>query len=371
MDEERPHEDWVYDLDGKPWGVAEVESKRLSLRRDGGGGITRRYITPKVVPGGPDGATSVEIQIHHLRRSNLDQPFAPLNLATLKGGDWTRLELDSDETLMLFKHLENLYAIGAGGVRRGPRRLRVVEEGELVVSGDLAAIVAQLRDEHGEDDLLAIIEALLPDPLTIVALKREHATRMAALTEFKAHMAAGDWTELAWQAFFQRNEWIFGHGLAYQFLVDQFPQPYVGGTSLSGSGAQRGDMAMSTAGAWRFIVLVEIKKPNTLLLGPEYRNGAYEIGRHLGGGVAQLQANCERLISSADTRPFAQELARRRMSATDPQGILLIGHTDEFDDDAKRETFHRFRRNLWNPTVLTYDELLARARFLVGRAAPV
>ena len=33
--------------------------------------------------------------------------------------------------------------------------------------------------------------------------------------------------------------------------------------------------------------------------------------------------------------------------------------------DRSVRTSPRFRRSLWNPEVLTYDELLARARFLV------
>lgn len=57
------------------------------------------------------------------------------------------------------------------------------------------------------------------------------------------------------------------------------------------------------------------------------------------------------------------------MAVADPHAILVVGHTGQLTDDAQRASFHRFRRNLWNPTVLTYDELLERARFLVDKAA--
>lgn len=59
------------------------------------------------------------------------------------------------------------------------------------------------------------------------------------------------------------------------------------------------------------------------------------------------------------------------MSVADPQGILLIGTTAQLTDKAQKETFHRFRRNLWNPTVLTFDELLARAKFQLTRLGPI
>lgn len=101
-------ETWVYDLDAKPWGVAEVQGKKLSLRHDGQSSITRRFVLAKVVPGGTTGKTTVEIGLHHYKATKSTLPSAPLLLTKLKVGDWVRIELDSDETLQLFKHLENL-----------------------------------------------------------------------------------------------------------------------------------------------------------------------------------------------------------------------------------------------------------------------
>jgi hypothetical protein len=93
------------------------------------------------------------------------------------------------------------------------------------------------------------------------------------------------------------------------------------------------------------------------------------VGGEVAGGVAQLQANCERIRLSANQRDNVRYLDERDMTVADPQAILVVGHTRQLRDDAQRASFHRFRRNLWNPTVLTYDELLERARFLVGKAA--
>ena len=58
------------------------------------------------------------------------------------------------------------------------------------------------------------------------------------------------------------------------------------------------------------------------------------------------------------------------MSVADPRGIVLVGDTVQLTDPPRRETFQRFRHNLWNPTVMTYDELLNRARFQVARTTP-
>ena len=51
-----------------------------------------------------------------------------------------------------------------------------------------------------------------------------------------------------------------------------------------------------------------------------------------------------------------------------PKGILVIGHTRQLKTRTQKATLERFRRNLWNPEVITYDELRDRAKFLVQRA---
>jgi len=58
-------------------------------------------------------------------------------------------------------------------------------------------------------------------------------------------------------------------------------------------------------------------------------------------------------------------LERSACYTIQPKGILVIGHTDQLDDNAMRMTFELARRNLQNPEVITFDELLARAKNLL------
>lgn len=370
MDEEDQRQ---YRVSGKPWGTAEGERRTLSLRPDSDGAVTFRGFDFTIVPNANNPAASVEITLHHRRRAKPDGPWAeePLRLTSLRAGEWVRLELDSDETLALYRQLRDLYAIGGQGVPIGDQALQVFDKDEVVAKGGLAAQINGLIEANGQVALFAALDAVLPDPLSVLALKQEHEARAAALTEFETHVQWGDWSELDWAKFFRANEWIFGHGLNYQFLVHQQSQPNYGGQDLTGSGGQRGDELFSTAGDWRFAVLVELKKPDTKLLGSEdYRNGAWEIHEELSGGVAQLQANGERLTQEAQNKQNVRYLDARRMTvAGAPKAILLIGNTAQLDTDDKRSTFGRFRQNLWNPEVLTYDELLERARYLVRRVA--
>jgi hypothetical protein len=363
----------TYNVSGKPWGIAEGERIFLSIRSNEEGSEVRRGFDYTFVPNTAKPDATVEITLHHQRRGKATGAWAPTPflLYHLKAGEAIRLPLNSDETLALYRRLTDLYAIGAEGVPRGDRELQVHDATAFVATGDLAEEIRALIAKHGEADVLAGVQALLPDPIGLVALKAEHEKRAAAVEEFETHLAWDDWSELQWQAFFRRNDWIFGHGLDYQFLVTQIPQPDYGGQDLTGKGGERGDELMSTPGDIRFAVLVELKKPGTELLGKEdYRNGAWSIGEELSGGVAQIQANAESLQRKSQSGlENIRTLDARRMAVAAPRGILLIGNTKQLDNDDKKHTFHRFRRNLWNPEVITYDELLERARFLVARAA--
>ncbi len=369
-----PEENWIYDLAGSGLAIQEVAGKVLGVTEYNGGHLTRRFIKPTITPGGDEGSTTVEIDIHHQKRRNSGVPYSPLDLRTMRGGDWTHVPMDSAETLRLFKHLEALYAIGATGVSRYPRRLRVVDADEVTISGPLAGVIRKLREEHGDADLSVHLEHLAPDLIGTIALKIEHARRLEALEEFSVHMRPGpdgeEWIEPQWKAFFKRNEWIFGHNLDYQFLHDELPEAYVGGRRPSGGGSQLADHVMGTGGDWSFAVLVEIKKPNTPLLGAYYREGAYKISSELSASVAQAQSNCQALIKMSETAAGAREFDSRELTVADPRGIVLIGDLTCFEEPAQRETFQRFRHNLWNPTVMTYDELLNRAKFQVARTAP-
>src|SRR5207244_1628069 len=87
--------------------------------------------------------------------------------------------------------------------------------------------------------------------------------------------AAG--SEQVWQQFFEQNAWIFGTGLAPQFLHAWNPaslEQAVVGASAFGPG-KRADGLLRTAGALSALVFVEIKAHSTPLLHPKpYRRGA-------------------------------------------------------------------------------------------------
>lgn len=354
--------------------TAAVEPIVISLRENEDGSARRLLLVTTIVDSPPTPDATLRATLVYQRRATADGPWTEdnLNLATLRAGQEVRLELHSAETLKLYRELTRLYAASADGVRMGRHAVAVWDGEGDVVPKEVADQIADLLDAEGIG-VLGVIARIRPDLATMAALVEDYRQRAADLAEFEERLAAEppDWDERDWQKFFRRCPWIFGHGLNYLFLVDEQAEPDYGGEDLGGAGGERGDELMRTSGEFRFAVLVELKKPDTALIsGKEpYRNGAWRVGPEVAGGVSQLQANCERIRIAADEKANVRWLDDRRMTVADPQGILLVGHLEQLQDDNQRASFHRFRRNLWNPTVLTYDELLERARFLVAKAA--
>ncbi|MEX1004141.1 MAG: Shedu immune nuclease family protein [Acidimicrobiia bacterium] len=186
--------------------------------------------------------------------------------------------------------------------------------------------------------------------------------------------------EATWQAFFEANTWIFGTGLAPQFLHAWDPERLeqtVRGASVSGPG-KKPDALMRTAGALSALALVEIKSHRTLLIqGKEYRKGVWPPSDELAASIAQ----CHTTLDTA-TQALGRTLRQTDDEGYDsdnwalvcrPRSLLVIGSLAQFERDGRPnleqfESFERFRRSLSDPEVITFDELYQRANLALEMA---
>jgi hypothetical protein len=186
--------------------------------------------------------------------------------------------------------------------------------------------------------------------------------------------------EDVWQQFFEGNTWIFGYGLSYQFLSkldDKKLEQIVSGRDLGGVG-KRADALMKTRGIISSLCFVEIKRHDTpLLSGTQYRPGVWSPSSELTGGISQVQATVQSAIYSLGQKlipsdnfddPTGEELFN-----IEPRSCLVVGSLDQFRTDRgvnvpKFKSFELYRRNTWRPEIITFDELLQRARFIVEHA---
>jgi hypothetical protein len=228
-----------------------------------------------------------------------------------------------------------------------------------------------IRDDNTADDLVALAHRR-----DVVRTFREWLEDEAA---FEAASSVAGGPERAWQELFEENPWILGLGLGGQLLTSwssERLEQVVGGYTIEESG-KRIDALLHTQGSISTMVLAEIKHHRHHLLSSEYRPGCWGPSKELAGGVVQAQQTAHRASSD-----LTEWLANRSEDGSDlatgtfiirPRSYLVIGRLDEMLGDAggvHREKFRSFelhRRNLYEPEIITFDELLARAEWQVSR----
>ncbi len=196
------------------------------------------------------------------------------------------------------------------------------------------------------------------------------AAKRIALAEFGEKLHS-DATELEWQAFFERNPWVFGHGLRYVFLDKVGPKLEAKTTGASHNRpGKTADGLMRTRAEVSQYVLIEIKKSRTRLLQSDrYRSGCWAASDELSAAVTQSQKT---------VFEFARDSFREKLKDADgndtpldiyainPRSYLIIGSQTELKgNDDKITCFELYRRNINSPEILTFDELFERARCIV------
>jgi len=227
------------------------------------------------------------------------------------------------------------------------------------------------------------------DARDVIALqhRREVVETMRTWLEdqdaFDDEKALAGGPERAWQRLLEANPWILGIGLGGQLLTSwnegKLEQTVVG-RSIKGVG-KRVDGLMRTAGIVRSMVFVEIKHHRTDLLAPvkdPHRPGSWRPSNELSGAVVQLQQTVH--LAARELGDYIQD------QATDgslmgsgtfilrPRCVVIAGSLSELTGEDggpipdKVRSFELFRRNLHEPEVITFDELLARAEWHVKLA---
>lgn len=184
--------------------------------------------------------------------------------------------------------------------------------------------------------------------------------------------------ESVWQKFFEENPWVLGIGLGSQLLTSWSPsklEQVVKGHSVAGEG-KRVDALLRTSGIIQSMVFAEIKHHRTeLLRATDYRPGVWQISKELAGGISQSQITVHQAVAEMGER--IASLDEEGFETSDvsyllrPRSFLVIGRLSEFVNSegnhhpGKIRSFELARRHLQEPEIVTFDELLARAEWIV------
>jgi flavodoxin len=195
----------------------------------------------------------------------------------------------------------------------------------------------------------------------------------------KQALGANKKTEDVWQDFFEKNKWIFGYGLNYYLnssLDGEKFEQIAKGHDFTGAG-KRVDALLKTHGFISALSFGEIKTHKTKLLkqiATPYRKESWQISDELSGGIAQVQRSVQVSLSNIRSKTTIKDetgaLTGEQLFLYQPKSFLVIGSLSEFQgehgiNEEKYSSFELFRRNIFAPEVVTFDELYQRARFIV------
>ena len=243
------------------------------------------------------------------------------------------------------------------------------------ITAATAKIRSILAENPGLDDVLIEMAQKKITSADVVAL----AYRKEQLEIFKGLLCDENSDESMWQNFFENNIWIFGYGLNFVFnspLQGRKLEQVVRGADIKSAG-KRADGVLKTRGIISSLCLVEIKTHSTCLLkdvNNSYRRDCWQVSNELSGAIAQVQKTVQKTVENIGT-----ELKRyydngdptgEIVFAYEPKSYLIVGSLAEFDTDAgvnveKYSSFELFRKNIFNPDIITFDELYERARYIV------
>jgi len=290
------------------------------------------------------------ISFHGEEIKKLYEFLRAIAVAPLPEGEKTRIDEDILDEILRTAGDEKLRNLLAGH----PELVLEVVQNEVTTS-DIVAL--RYRKEQ-----LGIFERLLSNEEYFTACQEEWA-------------ASGP--EKVWQAFFEKNPWIFGYGLQYVFtdrLSEQSLEQVVAGYSVAGKG-KRVDALLKTLSAVSSLCFVELKRHDTpLLAGKAYRPECWPISSELTGAIAQIQKSIQKASDQIRNRIEITdkdgELTSESAFAFRPKAYIVIGDLSEFlgkhgVNEQRLGSFELFRRQLSSPEILTFDELFERARWIV------
>jgi hypothetical protein len=321
-----------------------------------------------------EGETVSGTIIHQRKRENDEwEDISEFKLSELKAGEGVKLHFSSAQTKRFFDGLKKLYIVSKEGVQLGKNEYFVAERDRIIeVPADRIDFIKELLNRNFGIEVWNQLVSDKPDLATRLSYSRIQEQRQTALNEFESNLTINK-EEKYWQDFFNSNTWLFGYGLKYVFLNILQREASYGGRNYSGKGEEKGDFLCITSANVRFTVLVEIKKPDTALFALEkgqpkyYRNGACQLSNEFTGALSQLQINCSTWERDARKPENYEQLLPDKIYTENPKGILIIGNTAQFEsnNDARR-TFEEFRTHIHGIDIITFDELLERARFIVA-----
>ena len=346
--------------------------------------LIRMLVKPTLVDNPKDPQKSLSIKLIYEKKSKNDAKFPSeiegekLSKKSVKKGEWMELSLRTEATYKLYTKLCDLYSIYAetNGVPYGEskfsrtdglqKNLLDVLRGDPVTARAFMAhnnyelvkqfltVIAHPAANKSAAKILSAIEKSNLDAMT-ESLNLEQLRR--ASNYIATHM--DDSKEEAWQKYFENNSWILSQ-IFYTPCSLMDSKAYVGGKMIDNKGGNICDFLYQNK-LTNSVSLIEIKTPNTPLVGHEYRN-TYSLSHEISGAINQVLNYKDSVQKSFH---MLNGDANAKFEVFNPMCVVIAGKIDGMTQD-KVKAFECFRNNISSVVIITFDELLQKIKDLVS-----
>ena len=335
---------------------------------------TRLVFRPLIIDNKHDPAASVKgVLIHQRKAPSGDwEDCGGRPLSSLKSGEGFKLELKSAALLKLVSYVQELQKLHSDtGVPQGEVDYVRVESG----AEDLSALSASQfrsfldsRQKLGNDLLVRLLKWAAESTdlsTTLAGLERLGHEAVSGLQ--RAAMAGG--LELAlstWRENLDNHDEEFWQSslTSHSFALEQVyswpvtlvhSKAYMGGKNVFNRGGGLADFLVKNrlsenAG------IVEIKTPETPLLGRKYRDGVWAVSPELSGAIVQV------LSYRDDLQKDYYHLTGKQgklFESFSPECAVIAGKISDLDE-RQRASFELFRRQVSGIVLITFDELISK-----------
>lgn len=187
-----------------------------------------------------------------------------------------------------------------------------------------------------------------------------HSARRIIDVIRKWHSNKENSNEEFWQGVFNENPYVLSQlfSVPVIFIKDK---AYVGGMNIDRQDAKFVDYLYTNESS-HDALLVEIKTPQTKLLGTKYRKGVYKPSSEISGSTIQVLDYRRELSKNIHTITNGTDHV---IDVFNPRCVIIAGNAKkELDNDKKRKSFELFRTSFKDVEIVTFDELFKKAETL-------
>ena len=305
-------------------------------------------------------------------------PYGTIPLSSLKAGEGYKLELKSEELHKFFNYVQPLYGfVEEKGIPRG-------QKDWISIKGNVAAFLkanqndlATFLNAHPQDaasSLAKILAWLSTAPKAsevaskLTQLDSQSLPNLNAVIGLSAvKEALAYWeknqhssSEPFWQDALSDRAFVLSQVFAYP-VIKIGERMYVGGKRLDNKGGGLVDFIQRIKSTGS-VILIEIKTPQTRILGSLYRDDVYPLHNDVSGAIAQVLKYRQTFMKEFHTLAAGKP----NWELSEPRCLVIAGNvTTELKNSHMRNSFELHRERLQGVTLMGYDELFERLRCMV------